>query len=193
MPRHLTLNALIVIAASTGVAGGLALAAYGTATPVGVGVLYAARLTSTLFLDLLTMIVVPLVFASLVCGVASLGEHRDMRSVWRWTLAFFAASMLVAVVIGLTASNVFRPGEGQHLGLFADATRNYQAQHMPFSDYFAEFLHGLFKNPFAALAQGDILAVVMFAIICGVALAFGPIARHAHHLLFPVRTHSPAG
>ena len=173
MPRRLSLNTLILLGAAVGIAGGFTIGVYGTATPVGAGVLYAATLASNLFLDLLKMIVVPLVLASLVCGVANLGAHREMRGVWRWTIAFFLASMLVAIVIGLTAANVFRPGEGLHLAMFADATRTFEAQQMPFADYLAQFLDGLFQNPFAALAQGDILAVVMVALIFGVALAVG--------------------
>ncbi len=173
MPRHPTLNTLILLAAAAGVAGGLALGAYGTATPFGTGLLYAATLVGNLFIDLLKMVVVPLVFACLVCGVAGLGAHRELGGVWRWTLAFFLTSMLVAVVIGLTAANVFHPGEGLHLAMFADATAHFQAHQLPLGDYVAHVLHGLFQNPFAALASGDILAVVMVALLFGIALAAG--------------------
>jgi len=173
MPRRLTLNTSILIAAAAGVAGGLALGAYGPATPFGTGLLYAATLAGNLFIDLLKMVVVPLVFACLVCGVAGLGAHRELGGVWRWTLAFFLTSMLVAIVIGLTAANVFRPGAGLHLAMFADATAHFQAHQLPLGDYVAHVLHGLFQNPFAALASGDILAVVMVALLFGIALAAG--------------------
>ena len=91
--------------------------------------------------------------------------------------------MLIAVVIGITAANVFRPGDGLHLAMFADATRDFEARQMPLPDFIAEFAHGLFQNPFAALAQGDILAIVVFALVFGAALAVGgerfPIVRGA--------------
>lgn len=167
------LNTLILIGALAGAGAGLALAAYGVTTPLAEAVLYAAKLVGTLFLDLLRMVLVPLVFASIVCGVASLGAHQRMQRVWRWTLGFFVASMLLSVAIGLTAANVFRPGEGMQLAMFAEATQNHQAQQLPFADYFARFLHGIFQNPFAALAQGDILAVVTVALVFGIALAGG--------------------
>ncbi|WP_341274846.1 dicarboxylate/amino acid:cation symporter [Rhodocyclus gracilis] len=178
-PRRLGLNAWLLIGGALGVAGGFALTAAGTATPTGVAVLYTAKLASTFFLDLLRMVLVPLVFASIVCGVASLGAHHRVQRVWWWTLGFFVFSMLVSIAIGLAAANIFRPGEGMHLEMFADATRNFEARQMPFADYFAQFLHGIFQNPFAALAQGDILAVVVVALVFGIALAAGG-ERYAH-------------
>ena len=56
------------------------------------------------------------------------------------------------------------------LEMFADATRDFQARQMPLPDYIAQFLHGLFQNPVKALAQGDILAVVIIALILGIAI-----------------------
>jgi Na+/H+-dicarboxylate symporter len=57
--------------------------------------------------------------------------------------------------------------------MFADATRNYQARQMPLPEYIAQFLRGLFQNPFKALAQGEILAIVMIALFLGIALVVG--------------------
>lgn len=185
--RRVGLNTLILLGALAGAGGGFALAAHGTATPLGEGTLYAAKLVGTLFLDLLRLVLVPLVFASIVCGVASLGAHHRMQRVWWYTLGFFVLSMLIAIGIGLAAANIFRPGEGMHLEMFAEATRNFEARQMPFADYFAQFLHGIFQNPFAALAQGDILAVVVVALVFGIALAVGgeryPTLRRSMHEL----------
>lgn len=173
MPRHPTLNTLILLGAAAGVGGGFALAAVGAQTPAGGAILYGAKLASDLFLDLLKMAVVPLVLASLVCGVAGLGAHRELGGVWRWTAAFFLFSMAIAVVLGLAAANIFRPGEGLELGMFAQASRDFEAQRVPFPDYFASLLGGLFQNPFAALAGDDILAVVTVALLLGAGLAAG--------------------
>jgi Na+/H+-dicarboxylate symporter len=60
-----------------------------------------------------------------------------------------------------------------HLALFEHAMQNYQAKQLPLPEFFAQFLHSLFVNPFAALAQGNVLAVVMFALILGIALVIG--------------------
>ena len=119
------------------------------------------------------MVLVPLVFSSIVVGVANLRAHEQMHRVWTTTLVFFFATMALAIVIGFGAAHIFRPGEGLQLEMFAEATRNYQARQMPLPDYIAQFLRGLFQNPFKALAQGEILAIVVIALILGIALVVG--------------------
>jgi Na+/H+-dicarboxylate symporter len=81
--------------------------------------------------------------------------------------------MAIAIVIGLGAAHLFKPGEGLQLAMFAEATQNYQARQMPLPEYIAQFLHGMFQNPFKALAQGDILTVVIIALFLGIALVIG--------------------
>ena len=171
--KKISLNSKILIGAAVGTLAGLGLNAVGTATPFAGGTLYGAKLVGTLFLDLLRMVLVPLVFSSIVVGVANLRAHRQMHRVWTLTLAFFMLSMAIAIVIGLGAASIFRPGEGIRLDMFADATRNYQARQIPLPDYIAQFAHGLFQNPLSALAQGDILAVVIVALFFGIALVAG--------------------
>ena len=172
MPRPSSLNSKILIGCLIGIAGGLLLGTPGASAVAG-NTLYGAKLLSTLFLDLLRMILIPLVFSSIVVGVANLRAHEQMHRVWITTVGFFLLSMALAIVIGLSAANIFRPGEGLHLAMFAEATQNYQARQMPLSDYIAQFLHGLFQNPVKALAQGDILAVVIIALFLGIALVVG--------------------
>lgn len=172
MPRQTSLNTQILIGCLAGIAGGLWLANTGQ-TPVAQEVLYGTRLVGNVFLDLLRMVLVPLVFSSIVVGVANLRAHDQMHRVWTTTLAFFFATMGLAILIGFGAAHVFRPGDGLQLEMFAAATKNYQARQMPLPDYIAQFLRGLFQNPFKALAQGEILAIVMIALFLGIALVVG--------------------
>lgn len=137
------------------------------------GTLYGAKLVGNLFLDLLRLVLVPLIFASIVTGVANLRQHQQMHKVWVTTLAFFFGTMAIAILIGFGAANFFRPGEGMHLAMFADATRDFQARQMPLPEYIAQFMRGLFQNPFKALAQGEILSVVIVALFLGIALVIG--------------------
>ena len=137
------------------------------------GGLYSASIVGTLFIDLLKMILVPLVFCSITVGIANLRQHQQMHRVWVATLIFFVSSMAIAIVLGMSASLYFKPGAGLSLPMFDHAMQNFQAKQLPMPEFFAQFLHGLFVNPFAALAQGDVLAVVMFALILGVALVMG--------------------
>lgn len=167
-----SLNTRILIGAAIGVAAGFWLVGAGQ-TPLGQNTLYGAKLVGNLFLDLLRLVLVPLVFASIVVGVANLRQHNQMHRVWKTTLVFFVATMGLAILIGFGAAHLFRPGEGMQLEMFADATKNFQARQMPLPDYIAQFLRGLFQNPFKALAQGEILAVVIVALILGIALVVG--------------------
>jgi len=171
MPR-LSLNSQILLGCLLGIGGGLWLQAAGP-TPLRPDLLYGAKLVGTLFLDLLRMVLVPLVFASIVVGVANLRAHEQMHRVWMTTMVFFFATMGLAIVIGFGAAHIFRPGEGLHLEMFAESTKNFQARQMPLPDYIAQFLHGLFQNPFKALASGEILAVVIVALFLGIALVVG--------------------
>src|SRR5574343_1053340 len=170
--KYPSLQRQIVIGGLLGLAGGSWLSA-NAAAPLTGDMLYGAKMVGNLFLDLLRMVLVPLVFASIVTGVANLRAHDQMHRVWMTTLAFFFATMGLAIVIGFGAAQLFRPGEGLHLEMFAEATRNYQARQMPLPDFIAQFMRGLFQNPFKALAQGDILAIVIVALFLGIALVIG--------------------
>jgi len=172
MIRKFSLNTVILLGCGIGIAGGLTLST-ASETPLTQGVLYTAKLVSTLFLDLLRMILIPLIFSSITIGVANLRAHDKMHKVWVTTLAFFTLSMALAILIGFGAAHIFRPGEGMHLEMFAEATQRYQAHKIPLPDYIALFLHGLFQNPFKALAQGEILTIVIFALFLGIALVVG--------------------
>ncbi|HXE36855.1 MAG TPA: dicarboxylate/amino acid:cation symporter [Azonexus sp.] len=167
-----SLNTQILIGCLLGVAGGFWLTTE-AATPLAGNTLYGAKLVGNLFLDLLRMVLVPLVFSSIVGGVANLRAHDQMHRVWITTMVFFFITMAVAILIGFGAAHLFRPGEGLHLEMFAEATKNYQARQMALPDYIAQFFRGLFENPFKALAQGDILAIVIIALFLGIALVIG--------------------
>ncbi|MDF0377976.1 MULTISPECIES: dicarboxylate/amino acid:cation symporter [unclassified Methylophilus] len=134
------------------------------------GVLYAANLVGTLFIDLLKMVMIPLVFCAIVTGIANLRQHRQIDVVWKTTLLFFATTTIIAVVIGLTASHLFKPGAGLHLEMFSHAMQQFESRQMSLPEFFTQFLHGIFMNPFKALAEGNILAIVAYAMCLGIAL-----------------------
>lgn len=168
-----SLNSQILFAAVIGLSAGwvLSLMPEGAA---GKGiVLYGANLVGGVFIDLLKMILIPLVFTSIVVGVANLRAHQEMHKVWQTTLLFFLFTMVIAIALAFTASHLFRPGQGMHLGMFQEALHGFQASKMNVSDFFTHFLHGLFVNPLKALAEGNVLAVVIFALFLGIALVMG--------------------
>jgi Na+/H+-dicarboxylate symporter len=119
------------------------------------------------------MILIPLVFTSIAVGVANLKAHSQMHRVWITTLCFFILSMSVAILLGLTASRLFQPGMGLHLEMFAQEMNHFDAKKQNVADFLMSFAHSLFMNPIAALAQGEVLSVVMFALFLGIALVVG--------------------
>ncbi|MGH8685207.1 MAG: dicarboxylate/amino acid:cation symporter [Nitrosospira sp.] len=171
--KKISLNAQILFGVLAGILLGLGFSGLGQESAVAQNGLYIAGLIGTLFIDLLKMVLIPLVFTSIAVGVANLRAHRQMHSVWKATLGFFMFSMALAIMLGLAAANLFRPGEGLQLAMFQDAMQGFEAKQMSLLEFFAHFLHSLFQNPIAALAQGDILAVVVFALLLGIALVVG--------------------
>ncbi|WP_047540874.1 dicarboxylate/amino acid:cation symporter [Methylotenera versatilis] len=168
-----SLNTQILLGAIVGVLVGLYFHQLGAHHHITQNGLYASGLIGTLFIDLLKMILIPLVFCSITVGIANLRQHQKIHRVWITTLVFFAFTTTIAIILGLAATNYFKPGSGMQIAMFADAMQNFKAQQLPLPEFFAQFLHGLFMNPFTALATGNVLAVVMFALILGIALVVG--------------------
>lgn len=168
-----SLNIQILLGSIFGVAVGLYFHELGAEHHIVQGGLYASSLVGTLFIDLLKMILIPLVFCSISVGIANLRQHQQMHRVWVTTLLFFICSMAIAIVLGMLASLYFKPGAGMHLAMFEHAMQNFEAKQLPMPEFFAQFLHGLFVNPFTALSQGNVLAVVTFSLILGITLVMG--------------------
>ena len=168
-----SLNIQILLGAAFGVLVGLFFQQTGTETTTASASLYGASLIGTLFIDLLKMILIPLVFCSIVVGIANLRQHHQMHKVWVTTLIFFMLTMAIAMIVGMVASTYFKPGSGLEVSMFEGAMQNFQSQQMPLPEFFAHFLHNLFVNPFEALAEGQVLSVVIFALFLGIALVMG--------------------
>ncbi|MCX7628072.1 MAG: dicarboxylate/amino acid:cation symporter [Methylophilaceae bacterium] len=166
----LSLNTQIFIGALLGVLAGWVIAA-GKGSAAAEGGLYVAGLLGGLFVDLLKMVLVPLVFCAITVGVANLRAHRQMHRVWRLTLGFFVFSMALAMLLGMGAASLFEPGKGMSLDALQGGTASASPLTLP--QFVEKFLRGLFVNPFTALAQGNVLAIVVFALFVGIALVAG--------------------
>lgn len=170
--RKISSNTKILLGGLFGLLIGLTLTTSGGST-YAAEVIYGAQIISNLFLDLLKLVLVPLVFASISIGVANLQSHKKMHKVWVLTLGFFGLSMTLAILLGFTASYLFKPGLGMHIESLTENLATSTLQKLSVADYFAQFLHGVFQNPFKALANGDIFSVVVCALILGIALVAG--------------------
>ena len=117
-----------------------------------------------LFIRLIRMIVVPLVFVTIVSGVVSMGDPSKLGSLGAKTIFLYMLTTLVAITIGLVLAAMFQPGVGVDL-------TGAEAQILEEPMSMAERLMSIVpENPFAALAEGDILATIFFAILIGVSL-----------------------
>jgi Na+/H+-dicarboxylate symporter len=128
------------------------------------------KFLGTLFINLIKMVVVPLVFFALIYGITNLGEGQNFSRVALKAIVTFLTTAGFAVVIGLTMGNLFQPG----LGLTIDPTQF--ADKVPEQAHAApEGLGGLLMgfiptNAIGAMAEANILQVVVFAIFTGFVL-----------------------
>lgn len=181
--KKISLNSQILLGLLAGIFLGLGFAILDKESATSQIGLYIAELLGMLFVDLLKMVMIPLVFTSIVVGVANLRTHQQMNRVWMATLGFFIFTTTMSIILGLTAANLFHPGEGLQLPMFQDAMQSFQAKQMSLSEFFIQFLHSLFLNPVAALAQSNVLAVVIFALLMGIALVIGGERYRNIHLI----------
>jgi Na+/H+-dicarboxylate symporter len=168
-----SLNVQIFISAVLGLLVGGLISPLGDTSIVRIDVLYFSGLLGGVFIDLLKMVLVPLIFTTIIVGVANLQEHHQIHKVWTRTLAFFVLTMSLAMALSLIAMNIFHVGQGMHLSMFQDAMANYEHKKITPAEFLVQFLHQLFQNPFSALAKGEVLPIVVFAIFLGVALIVG--------------------
>ena len=168
-----SLNKQILIGVIVGVVIGALLTQLGDASATRGGVLYGSTLVAGIFVDLLKMVLIPLIFSTIVMGIANLSAHQQMHRVWTTTLIFFAITVSLAMILSFVVMNIMRPGEGMHLDMFQNAMANFEQKKMTSGEFFGAFSHSLFQNPFKAFTEGNILAVVIFALFLGIGLVVG--------------------
>jgi len=127
----------------------------------------AAGFIGDLFLRLLKMIIIPLIFLSLVDGMASLGDVRTVGRVGLRTLLYYATTTTLAIIVGLTLVNLIRPGVGLELGATGAAPQGLEAAHTSLADFVLRLVP---DNVIDAMARGDVLPVITFAILFGLIL-----------------------
>ena len=161
-------NKYILLAAIAGILAGLVIKKF----PDSIILQYVSDisiLAGQIFITTLKMILVPLVFFSIVNGISNLASSNKAGTIWRSTLLYFAGTMFFAVFIAMIAMNLFKPG----IGVSIDAWQLNEvvtSEALSFKDFIYQFILGLFENPFASLANGKILPLIIFSILIGIAL-----------------------
>ena len=118
------------------------------------------------FIRLIRMIVVPLVFISLVAGAASMGDLSRLGRISIKIACYYLGTTAIAVCIGLALANIFQPGLGLNL-----STENLQAKEISPPGIAQTLLNIIPLNPAQALAEGNLLQIIFFAIFFGFALS----------------------
>ena len=169
----MSLNTQILIAAILGVVFGFILNLFPDSTFFSAS-LYGIGLMSSIFIGLLKMLLIPLIFSSIVVGVSNLQAVGQLSRVWKITLACCVTTTTLALILGLACAHLFAVGKGVDIVMFQDAMEQHQTPDtLTPSSFFTNFVQNTLINPFKAFAEGNVLAVVIFALLVGVALVKG--------------------
>jgi aerobic C4-dicarboxylate transport protein len=125
-----------------------------------------------MFINMVKMVIAPLIFFTIVLGIAKMGDMKKVGRVGGKALIYFEIVTTFALVIGLIVANLVEPGEGVNLQATqaeSDQVSEYaqEGEKMKLSDF---IIHIIPSNAVEAFAKGDILQVVFFAVLFGFAL-----------------------
>lgn len=133
------------------------------------------------FIRLIKMIVVPLVFASLLVGTASLGDIRKLGRIGVRTISFYMLSTALAITIGLAIANMVKPGEEIPAEVKDTISRDYESSARDKVDSAGQGLSTIDilldiipENPVRAMSEGKMLQIILFALLSGIALTHIP-------------------
>ena len=167
---------------------------------------------STLFTGALKMIVAPLIFASIVAAVVSLGNPKELGRIGVKTLVFYAATTTIAVTIGLIFVLAIQPGMrgsrdtiranaeaelGKAGSEFGDKIGKIEAAPREARDILKGTIQDILSNPIQAMAEGKSLGIIVFAMLLGIAIVAigeekgshaGQLAISVSHALFKLTT-----
>jgi Na+/H+-dicarboxylate symporter len=134
------------------------------------------NIVTALFLRLIKMIIAPLVFSTLVAGIAHMGDTAALGRVGARSLAWFITASLISLTLGLILVNTLQPGVGLNLPLpDVSAASGVETKAFNLKDFIT---HLVPASAIAAMAENEILQIVVFSIFIGVAItAVGEKAR----------------
>jgi Na+/H+-dicarboxylate symporter len=118
-----------------------------------------------IFINLITMLVVPIVLFSIILGTAGLGDPKKLGRIGLKTISYFLVTTAIAIVIGISLAYLIEPGL---MGKFDTSGAEFKAEKAP--PISETFLNLIPTNPFEALTTGNMLQVIVFALFIGIAL-----------------------
>src|ERR1700680_3364079 len=139
------------------------------------------RVLSEIFLRLIKVIVAPLIFGTLVTGIAGHGNLRSVGRIGLKSLIYFEVVTTLALLLGVAAINLSRAGEGLAISQTAVTTPAPNTAPLRWDDF---LLHIFPENIAKSVAENQILQVAVFAVLFGIALARVPETKRAAMLKF---------
>ena len=121
-----------------------------------------------LFLKLIQMIVIPLIFCSIISGIASIGDVAKLKRIGAKVMGFYIVTTILSTILGLAVSHLMQPGRGFGVTSIVESGEPIKAAE-PMT-VGAAILGMVPSNPIAALAKGDLMQTIVFAVFVGVAL-----------------------
>ena len=118
------------------------------------------------FINLIKMTVVPLVFVSLVCGMSTFGDAKKLGRIGSKVLGFYLLTTAIAITLALGLGLLFKPGSGLDLSNMMQGTYTIP-ESQPIVQIFLDMIP---TNPIKSMAEGNMLQVIVFAVIIGLAI-----------------------
>ena len=120
----------------------------------------------TIFVRLLKMIIIPLIFTSIITGVSGIADRKKLGRLGAKTIGYYILTSMCAIIIGLTLTNLIQPGKGMPMGSQLYDHSNLQTERSV-GDILIDMIP---TNPISAMAEGDMLSIIFFAIFLGVVI-----------------------
>lgn len=174
--NKMSLTVKILIALMLGIVFGVIGNIFFENTVIDVLIKWILNPIGQIFLRGITMLVVPLVLFSLISGTASVGDVKKIGRVGAKIFSYYLCTTAFAITIALIFANLLKPGIG---GANIETTQTVSAAEAPFiMDIFVNMVP---KNPIKAMVEGNMLQIIVFAIIFGIALTL--VGKSAEPLL----------
>jgi aerobic C4-dicarboxylate transport protein len=158
----LNLNFQVLAAILLGVIVGLCFPKFGP----------TAQVISKMFISLITMLIAPIIFLTIVLGIAGMSDMKKVGRVGGKALLYFEIVSTFALIIGVIVANIVKPGEGFINTTTVDAAKLATYQKAAAEMHWVDFVtHIIPSNVFDAFAKGDILQILFFAVLFGFGLS----------------------
>lgn len=132
-----------------------------------------------IFISLIKMIVIPIVFSTLILGIAGVGSTKSLGRLGFKTILYFEIITTIAILVGLVAANIFHPGSGIDM---SQLVQSDISQYKHTTEEVQSQSHGLIQtilsliptNIISSMAHGEMLPVIFFAVLFGIGLSSLP-------------------